>query len=152
VDVQTLAPGAPAPEVPDVDFAQGPTALFFFKVTCPVCQMAAPVARKLEEAYPGRVVGVGQDPEPKLAQFDREYGLGIPTQADVPPYPVSNSYGLSVVPTLVLVAADGTVDQVVESWDREGYNEVSRRLADLAGAEPVTVSEPGDGLPSFRPG
>jgi hypothetical protein len=65
---------------------------------------------------------------------------------------VSNAYGISHVPTLVVIDASGVVADVVESWDREGLNRASERLAALVGAEPSPVSEPGDGLPDFRPG
>ena len=55
------------------------------------------------------------------------------------------------VPTLVMVDG-GRVTDVVESWDRDGYNRVEAGLAEGAGKVPAGVSEPGDGLPSFRPG
>ncbi len=147
-----LEVGSKAAAVPGVDFAAGPTALFFYKVTCPVCQMAAPAARKFEGAYPGRIVGIGQDPEEKLTEFDRQYGLGFASVADLPPYEVSNAYGIVSVPTLFLVGTDGVVLESVPSWDREGYNAVSQHLAKLVDSDPVVISEPGDGLPPFRPG
>jgi len=147
-----LDPGLKAPPVPGVDFAAGPTALFFYKVTCPVCQMAAPAAKKFEQAYPGRIVGIGQDPKEKLAEFDRQYGLGFASITDLPPYDVSDAYGLFVVPSLFLVGTDETVLESVASWDRDGYNAVSDHLAKLLGADPVAISEPSDGLPAFRPG
>jgi hypothetical protein len=50
------------------------------------------------------------------------------------------------------VAPDGEILETVESWDREGYNAVSRRLSDLIGATFEVVSTPGDALPPFRPG
>jgi peroxiredoxin len=117
-----------------------------------VCQLAAPAARKFERAYPGRIAGIGQDPNEKLAEFDREYGLGFPSVADLPPYEVSNAYGIISVPTLFLVGTDGMVLESVPSWDRDGYNAVSERLAGLTGTGYVPISEPGDGLPPFRPG
>src|SRR5919197_938469 len=98
--MQEIQPGGKAPPVPGVDFTLGATALFFYKVTCPVCQIAAPVAAKLEQAYPGRIAGIGQDPEEKLAAFDRQYGLGFDSVTDLPPYDVSNAYGVIAVPTL----------------------------------------------------
>jgi len=55
-------------------------------------------------------------------------------------------------PTVVVVDGDGRVADVVESWDREGVNRVSSTLAGLLDAEPAIVSEPGDGLPGFKPG
>jgi hypothetical protein len=50
------------------------------------------------------------------------------------------------------VDAAGQVAEVVESWDREGINRASATLAGLLGKDPAVVSEPGDGLPAFRPG
>ena len=150
--MQVIEPGDRAPEIPGVDFAKGPVALWFYKVTCPVCQMAAPKAEVLSQAYPGRVRGVGQDPEPKLASFAEEFGQRFETQPDLPPYPTSDAYGIRVVPTAVLVDREGTVRDVVESWDREGVNRLAGALAELTGSPAVTVSQAGDGLPPFRPG
>jgi thiol-disulfide isomerase/thioredoxin len=131
---------------------EGPHALFFYKVTCPTCQMAAPKVDGFEAAYPGRIRGVGQDPVAKLEAFASTYAMTFPSVADVPPYDASNAYGISHVPTLVVVDGDGVVADVVESWDREGFNRASTRLAGLLGAEPGTISDPSDGLPAFRPG
>jgi peroxiredoxin len=148
-----LAPGNAAPRIEGVDFDGAAAAVFFYKVTCPVCQMSAPKADVLATAYPGRVHGVGQDPEPKLSRFATEYGGGeFPSVADPPPYDVSNAYGIETVPTLFVVNASGTIVETVESWDREGYNRASRTLADLLGELFVEVSNDRDGLPPFRPG
>ena len=147
-----IQPGRDAPPVADVDFSFGPTAVLFYKVTCPVCQMAAPKVRTFEEAYPGRIVGVGQDPEPALSSFSREYAMDIPSVADAPPYDTSNAYGIESVPSLLLVGTDGVVVDAVESWDRVGFNRVSAHLAELTGATYKPISEEGDGLPPFRPG
>jgi thiol-disulfide isomerase/thioredoxin len=144
--------GSPAPSVEGIDFSTGPTALFFYKVTCPVCQMAAPKVETFETAYPGRIAGIGQDPPAKLRDFERSYGLTFGSRSEPPPYPASQAYGIRVVPTIVLVGSDGTVEAVAESWDRDVVNGVSRRLAELLGAPFVPISQEGDGLPAFRPG
>lgn len=147
-----IAAGTKAPDVPGVELTGRPTALFFYKVTCPVCQMAAPMAHGFERAYPGHIVGIGQDPEDRLASFAGEFDLGFRSVVDEPPYPVSDAYGISVVPTLVLVDGEGTVVEAVESWNRDGYNALSDQLAGLLGASAALVFSPGDGLPPFRPG
>lgn len=145
--------GSAAPPVPVVAFGDGPRLVVFYKVTCPVCQMAAPKVAAFEEAFPGRVIGVGQDPVEKLEAYGREFGMpGVPAVPDLEPYDVSNSYGIDVVPTFVLVDGNGVVDDAVVSWDRERVNGLSRRFATLAGTDPVIISEPSDGLPPFRPG
>jgi thiol-disulfide isomerase/thioredoxin len=150
--VTPLPPGSSAPPIRGVDFGAGPTVLFFYKVTCPVCQMAAPKARRFAEAYPGRIVGIGQDPRPKLDAFDREFGLGFQAISEPPPYGTSNDYGIRTVPTLFLVEPDGRVATTVESWDRDGYNRVSKSLAEATGSPFARISEHGDGLPALRPG
>jgi thiol-disulfide isomerase/thioredoxin len=147
-----IAIGDQAPAIPGLAFEAGPTALVFYKVTCPVCQMAAPKVAALEDAYPGHVVGLGQDAEEDLAAFDAEHGFGAPSIADLAPYEASNAYGIEAVPTLILVGPDGVVRDVVQSWDREGYNRVAGELAELTGLPPVEPSDARDGLPAFRPG
>lgn len=143
--------GAEAPEVPGADLSSGPKAVFFYKVTCPTCQLAAPVAERLHGMFPGRFVAVAQDPPEKVAGFAEEYGTSFEAVSDEPPYEVSNAYQVEVVPTLFLVE-DAMVTEVAESWDREGWNRVASRLAGALGQATSPVSEEGDGLPPFRPG
>jgi len=151
--VSALDVGQVAPDIPGVDFGRaGPLALFFYKVTCPVCQMAAPKVQAFEDAYPGRIVGVGQDPPENLARFKAEYSMSFASLPDLPPYDVSNAYGIEAVPTMFLVNGAGTILASAESWDREGVNALSHQLADLTGSAYRSISEPGDGLPPFRPG
>jgi hypothetical protein len=147
-----LEPGSSAPPIPGLDLASAPTAIFFFKVTCPVCQMTAPKVEAFDRAYPGRITGVGQDPESKLEAFGKEFGMTFASVPDAPPYDVSNAYGIQVVPTLFVVDGSGSIVDRVESWDREGYNRASEALAGLTGLPPERISEVGDGLPPFRPG
>jgi peroxiredoxin len=150
--MELLAPRASAPPIDGVELGSGPTALFFYKVTCPVCQMAAPKAQAIEDAYPGTVVGVGEDPPAALLRFGEEYGMALRAVSDEPPFPASDAYGISAVPTLFLIGADGVIVDVVRSWDREGYNRVSAGLSELTGSPYVEISDVADGLPAFRPG
>jgi thiol-disulfide isomerase/thioredoxin len=122
-----------------------PTVLAFFKVTCPVCAMAAPKVQALADAGV-RVVAIGEDPPPKLVQYARDRGQRVPTLTEAPPYAVSDAYELRVVPTLYAVDTDGTVVGAVQSWDRDGWNAFAISL----GAPPVSDAD--DGLPPFRPG
>jgi peroxiredoxin len=147
-----LQVGDAAPDVPNVSFVGGPVGLFFYKVTCPTCQLAAPTMRRFEDAFPGRVVGVGQDPGDRLARFSEEYSMGIRSVEDPPPYPVSDAYGIVSVPTLYLVGDDGRVLESIGAWDRDGFNRVAASIARLTGASPVEISTPTDGLPAFKPG
>jgi hypothetical protein len=147
-----IAVGTPAPEITGATTPDGPRALVFFKVTCGTTQLATPAFERLARAYPGHVVGVGQDPPAELDAFARTFGLTLPLIPDLDPYPASDGYGIVSAPTAVLVDAEGRVADVAESWDRAAWNRVSATLAELLNAEPAAVSEPGDGLPEFKPG
>ena len=126
-------------------WTEGRVVLAFFKVTCPVCQLAAPKVQALAAAGV-RVTAIGQDPAPKLVSFAARYGQHVPTLSEPPPYRVADAFGLSAVPTLFLVGPEGVVEDKAAGWDRDGWN----RIAAAFGAGPV--STPADGLPSFRPG
>jgi thiol-disulfide isomerase/thioredoxin len=147
----TIAIGSAAPSVGSAT-PPGPHALLFYKVTCPTCQLAAPALDGFERAYPGRMLGVGQDRAGTLASFSATYAMTFPSVPDLPPYDASNAYGIEHVPTLVVVDGDGRVVDVVESWDRDGLNRASRTLAGLVGTDAAVISDASDGLPAFRPG
>ncbi len=150
-----LQPGTTAPPIPlaDIDtgeeraepWVEGPTVVGFFKVTCPVCQMAAPAVEALAEGG-ALVVAVGEDPPKKLNHYRVEFGQDVATRSEPPPYPVSTAYGVESVPTLFLVGIDGVIVDAVAGWNRDRWNS----LAERAGARPV--SSPDDGLPPFRSG
>ena len=150
-----LRPGDQAPQLhlPDIDtgqtvddpWRQSPVVLAFFKSTCPVCQMTAPMVRAMADGG-ARVVAVGEDPRPTLVDFRARFDQHVPTVSEPAPYRVSSAYGLETVPSVFLVGGDGLVLDAVGGWDREGWN----RVATAAGGAPVSAA--GDGLPVFRPG
>lgn len=146
-----MAPLQPGDSAPAVLETNGPTAVVFYKVTCPTCQMAAPAMERLHRAYAERFVAVVQDPPEDAEEFAREQGVTFDATFDAPPYELSEAFGIEVVPTVVVVA-DGKVQDVAESWDREAWNAAGARLARFLGTHAVPVSQEGDGLPPFRPG
>ncbi len=148
--VQPLGPGDPAPPI-EGHSQEGAQVVFFYKVTCPVCQLAAPIAERFHQAFPERFAGVGQDPPEKLDRFAEEFGTSFPAITDEPPYTASSSYGIRIVPT-IFVLDDGRVVDTVESWDRDGWNRAAAKLGALTGQAAESLSWEGDGLPPFRPG
>src|SRR3954471_2144659 len=64
---------------------EGPVVLAFFKVSCPVCQMAFPFFERLHHAYRGknvRVIGISQDSRHDTAAFAKEFGITFPLALD----------------------------------------------------------------------
>jgi len=57
-------------------WTEGPTVLAFFKVSCPVCKMVAPMLTKLSEGG-ARVVAVGQDPPEAITQYNESQGQRV---------------------------------------------------------------------------
>jgi hypothetical protein len=149
--MSAITVGSDAPGVAG-DPVRGAHGLIFYKVTCSVTQMAAPPLSRLGDAFPGAVVGVGQDPQGELDAFAAEHGWRFPQVPDPPPYAASDAYGIASAPTLIVVDADGRVADVVESWDRDGMNRGSASLAALLGRDLVVLSTLEDGLPDFKPG
>jgi hypothetical protein len=146
-----IAVGAHAPTVPGVEEGR-PRALIFYKVTCEVTQEVAPLLARFGTAYPGAVVGVGQDPRAALDAFAQTYGWDFPQEPDLAPYEASDAYGIASAPTVIVVDGEDRVADVVESWDRPGMNRASATLAGLVGAVPVEISTPDDGFADFKPG
>lgn len=149
--MKPLEPGAPAPPIPGIAFDDGPVALLFYKVTCPTCQLVAPVAERLARASSGRLMGVAQDPSERVDAFAREYRITFPSVSDAEPYDISTAFGIRVVPTLFVIGKNA-VAEVVESWDREGWNRVGAYFGSATGSPSEPLSAEGDGLPPFRPG
>ena len=145
---------APSFTLPAVDdgqpvsdpWTEGTTVLSFFKSSCPVCKMVAPMLTKLAENGV-RVVVVGQDTPQTITKFIEAEGQRIPALSEPPPYSVSESFGLEAVPSIFLIGADGEIQQAIPGWNRDTWNE----MAAAAGmSEPL--STPDDGLRPFRPG
>lgn len=145
-----LPTGSPAPP----DAPGGPVLLAFFKDTCPVCVMAFPVVSELARRYGDTVpvVAVAQDPPDRADPWLAEHGFPGGVIDDSGGYPLSDAFGVSTVPTLVLVDG-GTVEAVSEGWDRDRYNRWDADLAARSGRPsvgPVTTAD--DGRPVFKPG
>src|SRR5579859_4188473 len=96
------------------ELARGPVVLAFFKVSCPTCQYAFPFLERLQKAY-GRngvsLVGISQNDAKDTKTFLKEFGVTFPILLDdTQTYPVSNSYGLTNVPTIFWIAQDGEIE------------------------------------------
>ena len=127
-------------------WTEGPTVVAFFKVSCPVCKMVAPMLTKLSEGG-ARVVAVGEDPPEAIAQYMDTQGQRVPTLSQPAPYSVSEAYGLEAVPSVFLIGPDGGIQEAIAGWNRDIWNELA---ATVGLSEPL--STPDDGLRPFRPG
>jgi peroxiredoxin len=153
-----LDPGSPAPEfrLPRLDggavalreiLANGPAVIAFFKTTCPVCQLTFPFLERIHKGGTLPVYAISQDDAGDTAEFNREFGLTLPTLLDSgrSGYPVSNAFGISSVPTAFLIEGDGSIARVIEGWSKRDIES----LGELADAQ---VFRQGDNVPEWKAG
>ncbi|MEK7409545.1 MAG: TlpA disulfide reductase family protein [Acidobacteriota bacterium] len=128
--------------------ARGPAVLAFFKITCPVCQYTFPFLERLHQAGSAvQFVGVSQDSVRDTREFNRDCGVTFPTLLDeaAQGYPASNGFGISVVPSLILVEPDGKIAWTSDGFSRDDLEALGRRV----GASPF---QHGERIPDFKPG
>lgn len=136
--------------------ARGPVALAFFKVSCPVCQYAFSYLERLHKAYRQKgytLVGVSQNDAKETAAFNKEFGVTFPVLLDdTRTYPASNAYGLTNVPTLFWIAADGEIEISSVGWLKADFEAINRKMAEAGKIAVAPVFKPGEDVPDFRAG
>jgi len=134
---------------------KGPVVAAFFKISCPVCQFAFPFLERLYESYGGErvsFVGISQDDARDTKEFWIEYGITFPALIDDDGYPVSNQYGLTNVPTVFLIAPDGTVRVSSVGFSKADLEQISSELGKHIGRAPALVFRPDEVVPDYKPG
>jgi peroxiredoxin len=134
---------------------RGPVVLAFFKISCPVCQFTFPFLQRISERFTGRsapVVGISQDDARSTKEFNQEYGVTFPTLFDDTSYSVSNTYGLTNVPTVFLVASDGTVKVSCMGFDKAALEKIAGELAQHQRVSSAPLFRSDEVVPDFKPG
>ncbi len=134
---------------------RGPVVAAFLKVSCPVCQFTFPFLERLHQAYGkhgATVLGISQDDARDTKDFWKEYGLTFPALVDGDGYPVSNEYGLTNVPTVMLIAPDGGVKVSGHGFSRDDLEKMSAELARHTGLPPAALWRKGEAIPDYKPG
>lgn len=127
--------------------ARGRVLLVFFKVTCPVCQLAMPFLERLHESGTISICGISQNDAADTREFNTYFGVTFPTLLDTEEsdFAASNAYGISSVPSLFLVEPDGTISRVLEGWSKMD-------MEALGAAAGMTLFRPEDSVPAWKPG
>ncbi len=135
---------------------KGPVVAAFYKITCPVCQFTFPFLERLHKSYgnAAQFRGISQNDDYDTKEFLDAYGITFPTLIDHEDdnFPVSNLYGLTTVPTVLLIAPDGKVKVSFMGFDKEGLEIISAELAKAVGRKTATVFQPGEVVPANKPG
>jgi len=146
-----LAPGFRLPKLEGGEvgladlLASGPVILVFFKVSCPVCQMALPYLERMRGGSMP-IYAISQNDAEDTRDFNKEFGITLPMLLDSEDsFPASNAYGISHVPTTFAIGADGRITHAIESWSRAD-------LEALAATAGVQLLKPSDNVPGYRAG
>jgi peroxiredoxin len=134
---------------------QGPVVLVFFKIGCPVCQMALPFYERAFLAYGAgaQVVGISQDGAENAQKFCDRFGVTFPVALDDPAkYRASNAYGLTNVPTMFWISPEGFIEISAVSWDKGEFELAAERMSAGAHLPGISIFRPGEQVPAFRPG
>jgi peroxiredoxin len=134
---------------------KGPVVVAFFKISCPVCQFTLPYLQRLAERYAGdsaTVLSVSQDDARGTKEFNREYGVTFPTLLDEPGYPVSNAYGLTMVPTIFLIEPDGKVKISCMGFGKGDLEKIAGELSQRRKIAPAPLFRPDEVIPAQKPG
>ena len=125
----------------------GPALFAFYKISCPVCQLTAPYLERLAASSEMQVIGISQDDSPSTEGFNQRYGVTFPTLLDQSGdgYPASNAYGISSVPTLFLVGADGRVAKSFAGFSKRDIEELGERAG-------IEVFRESDNVPEWKAG
>ncbi len=108
--------------------------LVFFKVSCPVCQMTLPYLERLHAPGALRIYGISQNDAEETAEFNRRFGISLPMLLDPEneDFPASNAYGISSVPTMFWIEADGKVGRVIEGWQKKQIEWLAEKAGVIA--------------------
>jgi len=136
---------------------KGPVVAAFFKISCPVCQFTFPFLERLHQRYGGDNVtflGVSQDDAKATASFARDYRLTFPMALDEKEkgYPTSNTYGLTTVPTVLLIDTDGTVRVSSLGFVKDDLERIAAELAERRQISPTPLFRANESVPTNRPG
>ena len=135
---------------------RGPVLAAFFKVSCPVCQLAFPYLERIHKAYGNKnftLIGISQDAPVDSISFAKQYGVTFPIAVDPSgKYQVSNAYGLTNVPTLLWISPSGVIELTSAGWDKKDVQRLNQFAAAAARMDQKELFPAGDQAPDFKPG
>ena len=134
---------------------KGPVALAFFKVSCPVCQYTWPFLERIHSAYGNDKVtlwGISQDDPRDTKEYAEEYGSTFPLLVDDDSYTVSNAFGITNVPTVILVTPDGKATAAEHGFSKRTLEKVSSQFAAQTGKPAAQIFKPSEHVPDYKPG
>jgi peroxiredoxin len=133
----------------------GPVLAAFFKVACPVCQYTFPFLERLYQQLRSsgvQIWGISQDAVNDSQRFARDYSVTFPILIDDYPYRISREYGLEEVPSIFLIAPDGSIAIGSEGFMKRDLLEIQKSLAQALSVSVGALFSPKENVPEHKPG
>jgi peroxiredoxin len=133
----------------------GPVLAAFFKVNCPTCQYTFPFLERLYQQLGSsgtQIWGISQDGLKDSERFARDYRVSFPILIDDYPYRVSREYQLEYVPSLFLIAPDGSIAIKSEGFVKRDLLEIQKSLAETLSASVGALFSSKENVPEYKPG
>ncbi len=133
----------------------GPVLIAFFKVSCPTCQYTFPFLERLYQQFRASGIqhwAISQDDARNSQSYAREFGVTFPILIDDYPYETSHAYGIKYVPTLFLIAPNGTIEFMGDGFAKSDLLGIQRWFATHFTASPPPLFLPNERVPEFKPG
>lgn len=130
--------------------------LTFFKVSCPTCQSSLHFINRLASKRTDtvRVWTVSQGPPGHTKHFNKEFEIRLPQLFDSEEtgFPVSEAYGIDMVPATFLIDESRRIKYVSVYWGRAEFVTMPSALASTAGLSKLKLFEPDAYVDEFRLG
>jgi peroxiredoxin len=110
---------------------------------------------RLYKRYGGKdatFLGISQDNARATKEFADEYGVTFPMLLDAEGYPASNAYGLTNVPTCLLIETDGSVKIGSLGFNKKDLEDVASELSQRHKMPLSALFRPDESVPAYRPG
>jgi peroxiredoxin len=134
---------------------RGPVLAAFFKVACPVCQYTFPFLERVYQQLRSsgvQIWGISQDVVKDSQGFAREYCVTFPILIDDYPYRISQEYRLEEVPSIFLIAPDGSIAIASEGFVKRDLLEIQKSLAQTLSVSVGALFSPKENVPEHKPG
>lgn len=130
--------------------------IVFFRSDCPASEILVPrlnaLARALE-LEDRLFIGIAEEGEVSARAFHSDHALGFPVAYDAAPHATTRDYGITTLPTLLVVDGMGIVAERLQGFIKADYLSLGPAIeqALALGNTPPMLDRPED-LPDIKPG
>jgi peroxiredoxin len=139
----------------DDALARGPVVIGLYKSSCQASKTIFPFLERMFQGYSSdrlTVWGISQDSPNVTRSFARRYGITFPILIDQDDYRVSRAFDILATPTVFVMNPSGEIVWQAMGFQKPAMDELSAKVAELLGVEPVDITSGTDDVSPWVPG